>query len=146
MATNYEKFMKEVIGSKGKIFDYTSTITPKGDFNRIRDLDVILNSWRNILLTPVRSYDHDPEYGSEIYKYIFEPTDNETANNIKDEIMYRLRTYDNRARIVDVRVNFLDGNKGFVVQIDVDFNGLTDTLSTVFDKALYLDFMERQGS
>ena len=75
MANLIDKFKKNVVGSGNKIADYTCKLSSSGEFKRISDLEAILNSWNNILLTPKRTYDHDPEYGSDLYKFVFEPSD-----------------------------------------------------------------------
>ena len=143
MASTLDKFKREVIGSKGTIADYTSKISSNADFQRIKDLDVVLNSWRNILLTPVGSYDHDPEYGSELYKYVFEPADDYTASAIRDEITFRLALYDSRATITNVVVDYLPNERGFILQMNVKFGGKTGDLTVKLDEAVYLDFMEQ---
>ena len=50
MSNLLDRFQKHIVGSDGKFADYTSIISPKGDFKRISDLEVILNSWKNILI------------------------------------------------------------------------------------------------
>lgn len=143
MADILDKFQREVIGSNGKIYDYIPRIGSNGDFVRISEINAILNSWRNILLTPVGSYDHDPTYGSELYKYVFEPADSNTAALIKNEVLYRLNMYDNRATISNVVVGLLPNKKGFYVDLKVKFKGDTDILSLDLSQDLFLDFMER---
>jgi hypothetical protein len=61
MASYIGKFKRNVIGSEGRISDYIPKIIAKGDFKRINDLQVILNSWNNILMTPKGSYLLDPD-------------------------------------------------------------------------------------
>jgi hypothetical protein len=72
VANLLSRFNQTIVGSNSKLADYISKVSSKGDFKRITDLEVILNSWNNILLTPRRSYQFDPEYGSDLYKMIFE--------------------------------------------------------------------------
>jgi len=139
MATLLEKFRKSVIGSKGRIADYTSKIAPFGDFYRVTDLQTILSSWNNILLTPTRTYTYDPEYGSELYKYVFEPQDDDTKQDIADEILYKLKRYDDRAEIVELSVDYLANQKGFTVTIVVDYEGERGTIDTSIDESLYFN-------
>ena len=143
MANLLDRFEKEVVGSKGKIADYEPRISAKGDFSRVTDLNAILLSWRNILLTPLRSYDHDPEYGSELYKYIFDPADDDTADAIKSEVFYRLSSFDNRAKITSVNVEFLSNKKGFNVHVGVKYLGKEGSVTATIDEKSYLNFMER---
>jgi len=128
-----EKFQKHIVGSQGRIADYTSSIAATGDFKRIADLNVILNSWRNILLTPLRSASFDPNYGSDLYKYVFDPADKNTLDTIKEEIYFRLPLFDDRATIVSVDVSFLPNRKGFVVDIQCRYDGNIGELSATID-------------
>lgn len=123
MVSTLELFQKSLVGSNSTISDYISTISSKGDFKKMTNLEVILKSWNNILMTPVRTADHDPEYGSELYKFIFEPADNFTKDKIIEEIQHKLETYDDRARITNITVSYFSNGKGFSVFVTVDYNG-----------------------
>ena len=140
MATLLDKFKKSVIGSQTDFYDYISRIDASGDFQRVKNFEVILNSWNNILLTPKRTYDHDPEYGSELYKYVFEPLDIQTQESIKAEIKDSLNTYTDRVSIESINVKFLSNNKGFSVDIVAKYNGILGNLSFIVDENLYFNF------
>ena len=141
MASDYEKFQRSVIGSDGKIADYIPRISPIGDFQRVTDLGAILNSWNNILLTPLRTYTFDPEYGSELYKFVFEPYDRETIDAIMAEIENRVYRYDDRAEITEIQVFGLPGGKGFSINIFVDYEGQDGKLTLTVDEATYFTFL-----
>jgi len=142
MANLLDRFNNDVIGSKGKIADYTSIITSRGDFKRVTDIEVIILSWNNILLTPTRSYIDDPEYGCDLYKMVFEPSDETTKERIRSEIEDKLLFYDDRASITDMDINFLSNRKGFSVAIHVNYKGDKSQLKVIIDENLYLKFME----
>ena len=142
MANLLDLFQKQVIGSSGKIADYIARVSAKGDFSRVTNLQTILASWNNILLTPLRSYTFEPDYGSELFKYVFEPADMDTLENIKSEVEYRLSAYDDRAIVESIDVKFLSDRKGFVINVLVDYEGEQGELSLLLDEALYLNFME----
>jgi len=141
MANILDRFKLHSVGSGGKISDYTPRIASTGDFSRIEDLQVILASWNNILITPLRTYTFDPEYGSTLYKYIFEPADDETAEAIRNEISYRLRKFDDRAEIISIDVEFLTNSKGFNIDVRVKFNNETGNISAVVDDSVYFNFL-----
>jgi len=141
MANMLSRFNKIAVGSKGKISDYTARISSIGDFTRVENIETILSSWNNILLTPTRTYTFDPEYGSDLVKYIFEPADNETAESIRDEIHYRLGMYDNRAKVTDIEVFFLSSGKGFGVNIHAEYQGEKASLSALIDESVYFNFL-----
>jgi len=142
MANLLDRFNKTVIGSESKLADYKSKITSKGDFKRIENIEVIINSWNNILITPKRTYMFDPEYGSDLYKLVFEPLDEQTKKRIVDETVGVIRKYDERALITGVRVDYLSNRKGFTVSIDVKYEGTTEQLQVVIDQNTYFKFFE----
>ena len=141
MSNLLDRFQKHIIGSDGKFADYTSTISPKGDFKRISDLEVILNSWKNILITPLRTVDHDPDYGSELYKYVFHQADEDTVEAVKNEVEYRLMSIDSRATITNIVVEFFRNMKGIAITVECEYEGETGEVKTVIDPR-NLNFLE----
>ena len=129
MSTLLEKFQKKIVGSQSIITDYVPAISSAGDFSSVNNIQAILASWNNILLTQVRTYVANPEYGSELYKYVFEPVDEFTAESIKEEIQYRLMLYDDRAQVTIIEVSFMQDGHGFIADIDLKYKGEEGTLS-----------------
>jgi len=132
-----DRFKESVVGSDGKIADYTSTISSKGDFTRIDDINVIIKSWTNLLLTPVETFIDDPNYGSNLKKYLFDPMDDLTEERIIEEIRYRTQLYDDRARIENIQVLWFKNSKSFEVNIDIEYEGEKTTITVVVDEELY---------
>ncbi len=124
MTTNsLDIFLKSIAGAKTNISDFIPIISGVANFSKITNLEVILNSWNNILSTPLGTYLDNPDYGSELYKYVFEPQDLTTVELIKNEINDRLMAYDNRAIIKKIDVVFYSNMKGFEVNINVSYSG-----------------------
>lgn len=142
MADLLKRFNQTVSGSNAKIGDYKSRIIARGDFQRIEGLEVIINSWNNILTTPKRSYQYDPNYGSDLYKLIFEPGDEITAQRIENEVINTLMKYDDRATISNITVLFYDDRKAFMVSAVVTYNNQSADLQLVFDDTTYFKFFE----
>lgn len=140
MANILDKFKTTSIGSSGRILDFSSKISPSGDFSKLFDMDAILSSWSNILITPRGSMDHDPEFGSDLYLYIFEPADTITQESIKDEIYRALTTYDDRALIDEITVSFLKNKKGFNVSIVAKYEGDNSEMNLTLDENTYMSF------
>jgi phage baseplate assembly protein W len=141
MANLLSRFYDQVVGSDNKIRDYIAIISSRGDFQRIEDLNVILSSWNNILLTPRRTYILDPQFGSDLYKYVFEPVDENTIEGIRNEVIERLSFYDDRASIVDVQVRVMSNGKGYVLDITADYDGTKGSLTVSFDDTTFADFL-----
>lgn len=137
-----KRFNQTVAGSRNVVSDYVSVVAPVGDFKRIEGIEVILNSWNNILITPKRSYIFDPEYGSNLYKLVFEPADNVTQEKIRQEVINSIQRYDERATIKEVSISFLANQRGFQVNIDVEYKGDSSHLQVVIDQNLYFKFFE----
>ena len=142
MANLLDKFNKDIVGSRVIDSDYNALISPSGDFTRTKGIKTILQSWNNILLTPVGSYDHDPEYGSLLYTYIFEPADAQTQESIKDEIKNSIFRFDDRATILNIDVKFLPRNKGFNVVVEVSYEGEKADLSLTIIETNIRNFLE----
>ncbi len=138
-----DRFNQQIIGSQKKVFDYIAKISPSGDFSKVQDIEVILSSWNNILLTPVGTYPFDSDFGSNLMSYIFEPADTGTAEMIQSEIRQKLSKYDDRATITDIKINFLNNQKGFNVDIEVNYNGKKALLSAIISESLYFQFLRQ---
>jgi phage baseplate assembly protein W len=130
------KFNQVSVGSKGRIVDYAAKITPAGEMQKIIDLQAILTSWNNILTTPLRTYSFDPEFGSNLYKYVFDPADDVTEEKITDEVRYRLNMFDNRALVTNVTVEFFSNRKGFNVTIFVEYAGQRGQVTSLITESL----------
>lgn len=137
MANTLDKFNSSVIGSKGDIYDYEDVITSSGDFKRNSRLYVVMKSWNNILLTQRRSFTYDPDYGSDLYKYVFEPADEITSQTIVEEVEDTLTLYDDRAKITSIDVSFLADKKGFILDIGVEYEGEKGSFTSVINEDLY---------
>ena len=137
MANLLDRFRKESVGSEDRISDYVQKIDPSGDFQRIYEINAILNSWNNILLTPKRSFPNDPEYGSDLYKLVFEPLDQEKSERIINETVSAIEENDNRAIIKDVNVKLMTNAKGFTIDIVVEYDGDTDVLSLALTEQVF---------
>ncbi len=146
MANLLDRFQSQVIGSETLLRDYLSVIASTGDFKRISDLNVILNSWNNILLTPRGTYLHDPEFGSDLYKYVFEPSDQDSVEGIKREVVDRLMLYDDRATIDDVDVQISIDGKKINISVYVSYQGEKGQLDVKFDDTTFADFLERTAN
>jgi len=146
MANILNKFFQEVIGSATKIRDYVAIISSKGDFKRIEELNVILMSWNTILLTPRRTYVLDPEFGSDLYKYVFDPADEATVESIKTEVIDRISLYDDRAVIEDVEVRVMRGGKGYEINIVAEYKKSRGKLTVKIDDTTFANILTETGA
>lgn len=137
MANPLDRFRRTSVGSSNKHLDFDNEITASGDFKKITNVNAIVTSWKRILIIGTQSYDHDPEFGSELRKYIFAPADEETQERLEEEIVDKLTRYDDRAEIQNVVVTFLNNMRGFQVNIEATYQGEEFSLQQTVDESLY---------
>lgn len=77
----------------------------------------VIGSVRNIVMTNFGERRFTPKFGSDVFSQLFEPLDDMTAMNIKEEIIASLTNYEPRIKIdfVNVVPNF--SQDGFNVTI-----------------------------
>ena len=106
MADSQQFFNSQIMGKSDEIYDYNFVIGGTCDLTRLSGINVLINSLRNLLLTPLGYYPFDPEYGSLLYKKLFEPSDDTTKDEIEYEIRDRVSMYENRVKIINVDCQF----------------------------------------
>jgi phage baseplate assembly protein W len=133
--TNTERnFNQSSLGGSDNYFDYLDRNAPSGDFRRIDGIAVLVNSIRNLLTTPRGSYPFDPEYGSDLHKKVFEPADQTTEEEIKFEVIDRIKFYDDRVVITRLETEFFNSRKGYRLNVTIKRGTLETSTS--------LDFLE----
>jgi len=120
MADDIERFLTNKPGSEDKIISVGNNITQSGDFQKLTGIDTIVRSISNLLLTANKSYIFDPDFGVGLYKYIFEPCDTKTRNDIETEVGRAISIYEDRAAI-DFEVLFFRNRKGFRLNLYITY-------------------------
>lgn len=117
---------------------YPFTVT--NDENYFTDVnytlkDKIKSILMHVIFTPKGQKIRDPEFGTDLIKFIFEPNDNESWESVKNEIMEVVKKYINGVTINDI--NMLETNDdSHQLYVRVDYtvsNGIktiTDSLIT----------------
>ena len=123
-------FNRNIAGKSDQIYDYLPAINQFGDFQRIEGIDVLINSIRTLLLTPLEFYPYDPTFGSLLYKKIFDPLDNTSKEEIEFEVRNRIEQFDDRVVItqVDIASTSTDG-KSYQVDVYIKKGDLKGTVS-----------------
>lgn len=129
--TEFKFFQDQIAGKSKEIYDYLPNISGSGDLTRVAGINVLINSLRNLLLTPLGYYPFDPEYGSLLYKKLFEPSDNITLKQIEYEIKDRVIRYDPRIKIEKVNLTWSSDNKTVRVDVIINRNGATGTVNVI---------------
>ena len=94
-----------------------------GDLVVSKDASAIKQAIVNLLLTNKGERLFNPDYGSDIRRYLFEPLDYATAANVKRLILYSIQQFEPRivVRTLTCRPNFDDN--GFDVEMTYIITG-----------------------
>jgi len=137
IAKENEQYLKT--GSKSNLysdFDYTFIPHPNtGQITRRVNVDSVKMALRNLLLTNKYERLRNPSFGGNIRRWLFEPFNQNTQYEIKEEIKSMILNYEPRVRILDITVtDDVDSN---AVNIRITFNVLTSQNQEDLELALY---------
>lgn len=84
----------------------------KGYFIDLNEVykDKIASEILHVLLTPVKTRIHMPDFGTSLSKYIFEHNDETTWDNVKNEAINAVSKYVSNVNLSDVQVYVNDGD------------------------------------
>lgn len=133
MPNNYHFFQDQIAGKVNELYDYSPFFDETGNFKRVVGIDVLIQSLRTLLMTPLGHYPFDPEYGSLLYKKLFEMADNQTIEEITYEVKQRVERYDRRIKVSSVEVKYSSDKKTVVVDAIIDRDGVTGKVSTLLN-------------
>lgn len=134
---NSRNFLNSADGAGGTLVDFTAKISPSGDFLKAIGFNVIINSIRNLLLTPLGSYPFDPAYGSLLFQKVFMPADNKTEEEIRFEVVNRTVQFDDRIAVTDVSTSFFNNKRGFRINVTLRRYGDEKSITVDFPEELY---------
>lgn len=118
MDNNLEKeFETQEVGTAGQIRDIVPIIDVNGDFKVVNGKDAIIAQVRNLLMTPLGSYPFDPEYGSLLYKQLFELMTPATEEQIYFEVSDRIEKYIDGVRVESVDIDWNTREKNCKVNV-----------------------------
>ncbi|MCK5021108.1 MAG: hypothetical protein KAS32_29125 [Candidatus Peribacteraceae bacterium] len=119
-----ENFLNTIPGIGDVVKDMDNKITPSGDFKSLTELDVIIRGLFRLLLIPERSYFMDPNIGTGLYKFIYEPADSTTLQRISTTLQSAISRYENRTNSkVTFEIFFFKNRKGYRIEFDVTYKG-----------------------
>ena len=89
----------------------------KGDIALSYDDNAVIRSVRNLLLTDFFERPFQPDLGSNINAYLFEPVTSITAGIIETEITNVISNFEPRAKISDIVVTPMEDKNAFYVTV-----------------------------
>lgn len=102
-----------------KYVDIDLSFEPKanGDIYKKQDAAAVKQAIKNLILTNHLEKPFQPLYGGNITSYFFELAYDETADEIRDDIISAIETYEPRAKVIDV-----------IVDVKPDYNSIAVTI------------------
>lgn len=94
------------------------------------DEAAIKNSIRNIILTRKGSLPGKPEFGSNIYKILFELSSPLTMTIASNYVYEALAEFENRIDITDVDVNFIEEYSKITINVHYKYVNKVGSIST----------------
>jgi phage baseplate assembly protein W len=111
--------------------DLTFTRNPvTGDIPLSYDENAVVRSVRNLLLTNFYERPFQPDLGSNMNAYLFEPTTAITAASLETEIKNTIANYEPRVNLISVQVLAIEDQNAFFVELQF-FVGNNTTPSSV---------------
>jgi len=100
-------------------FGYTAILAPSGDWNTLTKKSLAL--YRVIVLLSISegSYPRDPKLGVKLPRYIFENLTDENIDAIREELIYKINTYEKDFEIKNINVVSNSNNKSIRIEIDL---------------------------
>jgi phage baseplate assembly protein W len=130
--SRYHFYQNEIEGKYNQIYDYEPVIDSTGDLKRISGIDVAILAIRTLLLTPLGHYPFDPEYGSLLFKKLFEMSDAISQEEIEYEVRERIRMYEDRVSVTQVTTNFTPDRKTIIVDVHIEKDDVPGKISLNF--------------
>ena len=96
-----------------------------------RDASAIKQAIVNLLMTNKGERLMNPDYGSDIRRYLFEPLDYGTANQITGNIKSTIDTFEPRISVLNLRALPNIDDNGFDVEMTYEIRGTDDPPVTV---------------
>lgn len=122
-----------LIARKFSDFNLDFTAHPvTGDVTKKLNENAISQSIRNLLLTSHYERLFNPDIGSNLKKYLFEPIDNITTSLIQDEIFRTLVNYEPRITVQSVVASPNYDEERYDVTVDFFVKNTTEPLTITF--------------
>ena len=102
-----------------------------GDLMVTKDFAAIKKSIQNLLVTVPGERFFNPNIGSRITDFLFEPLDFINANLVRSEIEYTIKAFEPRVILTNVLVDQNYDDNGYDVEIEFQVNGLPEKTDTI---------------
>jgi len=111
-------------------------ITDYGDFLEVYDIDVMIDALEKIFGIMLETYPFDPELGSNLFRYIWEPFDDITMENLENDVRNVMSQHIPGLKLRNLNI-VTSNDKSFILELYVEFQGVKRTSQFLFDKSGY---------
>lgn len=73
-----------------------------GDIPPARNESAVKKALINLIRTPVGTRPFNPDYGTRVYDYLFEPADTQTELRLNDDLAQAIERFEPRAKLVAI--------------------------------------------
>lgn len=73
-----------------------------GDISPLSEEKAVKGALLNLLRSPVGQKPFDPDYGTNIEKFLYEPADSITESQINEDIAYAIKKFEPRVELVSI--------------------------------------------
>jgi len=118
--------------------DFNHTFLPHpntGQITRRVNADAVKLALRNLVLTNKYERLRNPSFGGNISHYLFEPLNDNTAEEIKNDLKWLIETYEPRAQVREIYCVVSEDQNS--VDVRIQFNVLTSRDVEDLDLTLY---------
>jgi uncharacterized protein len=88
------------------------------DTSAVTDVQAVIESMKNLILTEPGERIGDPRYGVSLRKFLFEPIDFGTATFMEMEIQHKLSLYETRISDVEIIVTPVEDDNYYLITIN----------------------------
>lgn len=110
-----------LVTSRSRLYsdlDLTFEAKPSGDIYIKKDAAAVKQAVKNIIQTNFFEKPFQPFFGADIRSLLFELANDETGEDIKDQIIRAIEQFEPRARIIDVIVDAQPANNSIKATIE----------------------------
>ena len=98
-------------------FNNFSVNSQSGQLNRIVNEDSIRQALKNLILTNLGERPYQPNLGGNVRAYLFEPIDNFTTDDLREQIILTIRNNEQRVDDLDVQVTPDEENNRYKINV-----------------------------
>lgn len=128
-----------VVTSRTRIYsdlDLTFTAKPNGEIYKKVDAAAVKQAIKNLILTNYYEKPFEPYFGTNIREMLFELADDLTSLDIKRSIKSAIETYEPRAIVQDVIVDFKDIDSTNAIGVSIIFQVINSNQIVQFNTTL----------